>query len=290
MPTILLQMLANYKTANLKEMKNALKEIVQEIALSGLARAGFFKHAAFYGGTALRIFYHLDRFSEDLDFSLINPQLDFSWDKYFPSVEQELAAHGLKFSVSAKKKTASSPIKEASLKGNLRKHIMQVFNLSNPSINPEEVLKIKIELDTNPPPGANFENKLHLLPSPHQVKLYDPPSLFAGKVHAVICRAWKSRIKGRDLYDYVFYLAHKIPLNLPHLRARLEKSGVIDPAATFGQDELKALLNQRFKEIDFAAAKQDVLPFIDHPHAIDLWDAKFFTSITQDLQIAKNNH
>ena len=196
MQTILEQMLEQYKTDTLEEKRNALKEIVQEVALCGLSRAGFFKNVAFYGGTALRIFYGLDRFSEDLDFSLIAPNKDFELQRYFSGLESELASLGLRFIIEEKQKAVDSDIKSAFLKGNTKQHILSIYDIRNININPDENIKIKFEIDTNPPAFATFENKYRLLPTPYQVKLYDVPSLFAGKLHAVICRAWRNRVKG----------------------------------------------------------------------------------------------
>jgi hypothetical protein len=180
-------MLSKYKVNSLDEERNALKEIVQEIALCGLSRAGFFKEAAFYGGTALRIFYGLDRFSEDLDFSLMAPNPDFDLSKYFSALESQMSSVGLNFTVEEKIKSADSNIKSAFLKGNTKEHILSIYrdNGQLKNLNPHEVIKIKFEVDTNPPPYANFENQYRLLPSPYSVKLYDLPSLFAGKIHAV---------------------------------------------------------------------------------------------------------
>lgn len=284
MQTILTQMLAHYTTNTLDEKKNAVKEVVQEIALCGLSRAGFFKQAAFYGGTALRIFYGLDRFSEDLDFSLIAPNSDFELRPYFSGLEKELAAAGLKFSVEEKVKSAQSDIKSAFLKGNTKEHILSIYDEDNTHINPDEIIKIKFEVDIHPPAFATFENKYRLLPSPYSVKLYDMPSLFAGKVHAVICRAWKNRIKGRDLYDYVFYLANQAKINLPHLRARLEDSRVLKESDEFTLETLKAMLTERFATIDYEKAKKDVLPFVKDASKLDLWNKDFFTEITQNIR------
>lgn len=284
MQTVLEQMLGNYKTDTMEEKKNALKEVVQEVALCGLSRAGFFKHAAFYGGTALRIFYGLDRFSEDLDFSLVAPVTDFQLNRYFSGLESELASLGLRFSIEEKQKNADSAIKSAFLKGNTKEHILNIYDVQNIRINPDEVIKIKFEIDTNPPAYAQFENKYRLLPTPYQVKLYDIPSLFAGKLHAVICRAWKSRVKGRDLYDFVFYLAKQAKVNLPHLRARLVDSGAITPDAYFSKDSLLDMLSQRFEAIDFDQAKQDVLPFISDPGKLEQWSRDFFMDITKSLR------
>lgn len=284
MKTVLEQMLENYETRSIEDKKNALKEVVQEAALCGLFRAGFFRMAAFYGGTALRIFYGLDRFSEDLDFSLTAPDADFQLKRYFSGLESELASLGLNFSIEEKQKTADSAVKSAFLKGNTREHILSVYGLQNAGIGATELIKIKFEIDTDPPAFARFENKYRLLPTPYQVKLYDMPSLFAGKIHAVLCRAWKSRVKGRDLYDYVFYLAKKTKVNLPHLKARLVASGVMNESDAFDGEKLISMLNDRFESIDFEQAKQDVLPFIKNASALELWGVEMFRDITKGIE------
>lgn len=287
MKTVLEQMLDTYETRTIEDKKNALKEVVQEAALCGLSRAGFFRTAAFYGGTALRVFYGLDRFSEDLDFSLTEPDADFQLKRYFSCLESELASLGLNFSIEEKQKMADSAVKSAFLKGNTREHILSVYGLQNAGVGATELIKIKFEIDTDPPPYVWFENKYRLLPSPYQVKLYDMPSLFAGKIHAVLCRAWKNRVKGRDLYDYVFYLAKKTKVNLPHLKARLVASGFMNESDAFDREMLISMLNDRFESIDFEQAKQDVLPFVKNASALDLWGAEMFKDITKGIEGAK---
>lgn len=286
MNSILRQMMARYNAKTLEEERNALKEVVQEVALCGLSRAGFFKAAAFYGGTALRIFYGLDRFSEDLDFSLAAPDSNFDLSKYFSVLQNELNSVGLNFTVEEKVKMADSHIKSAFLKGNTKEHILSVYgDTPTTMLHPREVIKIKFEVDTNPPPYATYENKYGLMPSPYNVRLYDLPSLFAGKIHAVVCRAWKNRVKGRDLYDYVFYIARNAGVNLPHLKARLLDSGAIGEDFELTRDSLIGLLDDRFATIDFNAAKEDVLPYIKNKSSLDFWSKDFFTQITQNLNI-----
>ena len=289
MKTVLQQMLANYKTDTFENQQNAFKEIVQEITLCALARTNFFTQAAFYGGTALRIFYGLDRFSEDLDFSLLKPDRKFSLDPYLTAIEKELAAYGLQFSLQEKKKSVPTAIKTAYLKGNAQELLGQFFDQQNLSLGPAGLLKIKLELDTNPPPLATFENKYRLRPSHYQVKLYDAPSLFAGKIGALLCRSWANRIKGRDLYDYTFYLSREIKVNFAHLKARLQHAGKIKDHAKFSLEDLIDLLHQRFNAIDYEAAKNDVRQFMHDTRQLDLWNAEFFTAITNKLQIGEKN-
>ena len=284
MQQVLEQMLRSYEPQTSIDKKNAIKEILQEIVLCGLSRAGFFKHAAFYGGTALRIFYGLDRFSEDLDFSLMAPE-SFDLSEYLPSVEKEIRSYGLNFKAEERQKTVDSAVQSAFLKGNTKEHILLFYaddRLAR-SITPGELIKIKFETDTNPPPFVGFDHKYRLLPSPYEICLYDLPSLFAGKTHAVLCRAWRNRIKGRDLYDYVFYRSMNTPINLKHLEARLRQSGFAETEEPLSTDRLKDLLRSRFSTIDYEQAKQDVLPFIKDPNKLAVWSRDFFDQITENL-------
>lgn len=286
MQQVLSQMLSKYQINNIEDKKNTIKEIVQEIVLCGLSRGGFFKEAAFYGGTALRIFYGLDRFSEDLDFSLITQNPDFDLTKYFPYIENETKSLGLNFNVTEKIKSVDSNIKSAFLKGNTKEHILSVYEDSEDSkfINKEEAIRIKFEVDINPPTGATYETKFGLLPSPYQVRLYDLQSLFAGKIHACLCRNWKSRVKGRDFYDYIFFLSIGARVNLENLKAKLVQSKFINEDYDLTIDNLKTLLNKRFEILDIEQAKQDVLPFIKDKTKLDLWSKEFFIEITKKLQ------
>ena len=286
MNTAIEQMLKNYWIENIYDQKNAMKEIMQEIVLCGLSRAGFFQKAAFYGGTALRIFYGLDRFSEDLDFSLLAADPDFDLAAYFPVLEKEVRAFGLRVTIQEKEKTKESTIRSAFLKGNTKEHLLLFYadeNLAG-SVARSEVIKIKFEVDINPPEYAGFEHKYRLLPTPYEVKLYDMPYLFAGKIHAVLCRAWKSRIKGRDLYDYVFYLSRGSAVNQKHLRARLLQTGFISKDVECTLPELRHMLYERFDTIDFRQAKQDVEPFIRDTASLNMWNADFFKQITAGLR------
>lgn len=280
------QMLQQYEAKSLYDKKNAVKEIMQEIVLCGLSRAGFFREAAFYGGTALRIFYGLDRFSEDLDFSLIEANADFNLAAYFPVLEKEVRSFGLNVTITEKEKTKESNVKSAFLKGNTKEHILLFYaGQTITGIADSELIKIKFEVDINPPQYATFEHRYRLLPAPYEVNLYDAPSLFAGKIHAVLCRAWKSRVKGRDLYDYVFYLARKTPVNLKHLRERLVQSGYISGDIECTLKEIKQMLAERFDVIDYEQAKSDVEPFIHDSGSLKLWSADFFKQITENLTI-----
>ena len=286
MDQIIEQMLKQHDTQTVYDKKNGIKEVVQEIVLCGLSRAGFFKTAAFYGGTALRIFYGLDRFSEDLDFSLKAPDPSFDFSEYLPILEKEIRSYGLNFRIEAKEKSLDSDIKSAFLKGNTKEHMLMFYadeKLAS-SIGLNEPIKVKFKVDTNPPDHATFETKYRLLPIPYEITMYDMPSLFAEKIHAVICRAWKNRVKGRDLYDYVFYLSRGTAVNLAHITARLAQSGYFPVEKQITIEDLKEILRMRFANIDYAQARQDVVPFIKNPGALDVWNTDFFCEITESLK------
>ena len=227
MNNIIEQMLYKYDIKNTNDEINALKEIIQEIVLSGLSRGNFFNEAAFYGGTALRIFYNLDRFSEDLDFALLEPNKDFDISKYFNYIQKELKAYGINLNITTKEKNFDSNITSAFLKGDTLELILKFF----PSEEEHKYnqilknLKIKLKVDINPPMGATYEDKYKLLPSPHQIKLYDKESLFAGKIHAILCRGWNNRVKGRDLYDYIFFTKLTRRIILSCIRLHLPRVG-----------------------------------------------------------------
>lgn len=278
-------MLSKYENKTSTDKKNSLKEVLQEVILCGLSRAGFFKSAAFYGGTALRIFYGLDRFSEDLDFSLKTSDPNFNLAEFFPTLEKEINSLGLNFKVEEKVKSVQSNIKSAFLKGNTKEHLLLVYSDTAiaGSVSSNDLIKIKFEVDATPPDFATFERKYKLLPFPYEVELYDLSSLFAGKIHAVICRSWKNRVKGRDLYDFVFFLTHKAPVNLKHLKARLVQSGYINNNLDMSIYDVKRMLKERFEQIDFQQAKADVEPFIKDSHALDIWSKEFFETITEDF-------
>lgn len=284
MNSVLQIMLSKYKIKNTIDETNAMKEIIQEIVLSGLSRGGFFDEAAFYGGTALRIFYGLNRFSEDLDFALLKPNPNFDLSKYFSFIEKEVQAYGLNLTVSEKIKTKDSNITSAFLKGDTKEHILMFFpNENMQNTTSLKNIKIKFEVDINPPAGAKYEIKYKLLPSPHQVRLYDGSSLFAGKIHAILCRNWQYRTKGRDLYDYVFYISKNAKVNIELVKEKLIDSNVLSRDYEFTIDTLKKLLNNKFEEIDYSDAKDDVIMFIEDKDSLSLWSKDFFEQITKNL-------
>lgn len=233
----------------------------------------------------MRIFYGLDRFSEDLDFSLVTMDAAFDLSSYFPTLEKEVRAFGLNLTVMEKEKTKESNIRSAFLKANTKERLLLFYadEKAAGGVAKNEVVTIKFEIDMNPPAYATFEHQYRLLPAPYEVNMYDMPSLFAGKIHAVVCRTWQSRVKGRDLYDYVFYLSRGTAVNQRHLRERLLQSGYITSDVECSLPEIRQMLYNRFDSIDFSQAKQDAEPFIHDTSVLNIWSADFFKRITDGL-------
>ncbi len=287
MKNVIQQMIARYDCKNNLERKNALKEIIQEIALLGLFRSGFFNYAGFYEGTALRIFYNLPRFSEDLDFSLIKADNDFLLAKHLKSVQNELNFYGFEMDIEEKIKNHDSNIKSAFIKGNTIIHLIKIVESKNKvrGINRNEKIQIKLEIDINPPLYADYDVKYLLNPIPFSVRLFDLPSLFAGKIHALLFRSWGNRVKGRDFYDYVWYLSNYPKINLVHLTERMRQTGDWNIESNIQLSELKEMLHKRFKEVDFEQAKLDIEPFILNRNDLALWNKEFFDSITKSYLV-----
>jgi hypothetical protein len=277
-------MLSVYNCKTTEDYKNALKEIVQEIALLGLYRSGFYNKAAFYGGTALRIFHGSQRFSEDLDFSLVRPDAEFDLSAYTAFVKEELGSFGLNMTVEEKIKQNRSAVKSAFIKGGTQIHLLKITSVKPPvsGVHPDEQTRIKLEVDTNPPGNAGYEIKYRLTPVPYSVRLFDPGSLFAGKIHAILCRGWKSRVKGRDFYDYLWFLSKGTELNIRHLESRMVQSGHLSENEMLDKDKLMEFLQKRFAAVDFGQAGRDVVPFVKDPASLEIWSEEFFTSVSAD--------
>ncbi len=284
----LLQMLKRYELKNVQDYKNAIKEVVQEIALLGLWRAKFFEKAAFYGGTALRILYQLDRFSEDLDFSLLKPDIDFDLSQYEEAIKDELEAFGFIAQVEKKKKSKQSAIDSAFIKINTIQHLFLIGLPKglNKNIHPDELIKIRFEIDTDPPSdGAVTENSLLLLPYPFSIKTFRLEDLFAGKIHAVLCREWKGRVKGRDWYDLIWFISRNVSLNINYLKARLIQSGFWKKNQQLTKDQLIDLFDKKISNLDITSAKNDIINFIKDPSIIDLWSKDLFKTVIRKINI-----
>ena len=286
MNSVIETMLGKYNPKSNEERENAAKEIVQEIALAGLSRGGFFEKAAFYGGTCLRIFYGLNRFSEDLDFALIKKDPDFRLSGYFPALEREFASYGIEIHVEGKKKTAESEVQSAFLKGNTLALMMSFFPKSEDAkkIISNQKMKIKFEVDTDNPGGGNVETKYRFLPAPYEVRVFDEPTLFAGKIHAIICRNYKNHVKGRDYYDYLFYIGKGSRFNLDYLENKLKNTGVMPQGEKLTLEKVKEMLRARFQTVDYGSAKDDVSNFISDKSGLSIWKKELFLGALTDLR------
>lgn len=279
------QMLERYQCQTESDYINALREIMQEIALLGLWRGKFFEHAAFYGGTALRIIYGLERSSEDLDFSLLAPNPQFRLKLFGDALKRELESFGFSVEFSSKEKKLPLNIDSAFLKTNTKLQLISIGlgdELAR-QIHSKRELKIKLEVDIDPPPEFKTESKTLLLPIPHAVRVYTLPNLLAGKLHAVLCRKWLQRSKGRDWYDMVWYAGHYPKVNLKHLEVRMRQSGNYPDETPLTLERLHHFLSKAVAEVDIAAIKQDVMPFIRDQQTLELWSKDFFEKIIKEF-------
>ena len=277
----IVRMLDRYECRNVEDYVRALREILQEVALLGLWRSKFFERAAFYGGTALRILYGMDRFSEDLDFSLLRPLSDFDFSRYVNALEREIRSFGFEVSVTRRDKRAGSPVQSAFLKADTMKHLLTIRRAEEVArqLPRGQVMKINIEVDTDPPPGFATENKFLLHPIPFSVKTFVLPDLFAGKMHAVLCRRWKSRVKGRDWYDLVWYAAYHPQLHLSHLEQRMIQSGHLEEGEHLTREKFFALTLKVIEKVNVEQARKEVEPFVKNPEALEVWSKEFFRDV-----------
>ncbi len=277
--------IADYQPKTAEDYKQALREIMQQLALAGLSRSGFFTKSAFYGGTALRIFYGLNRFSEDLDFSLLQEDEDFNLDNYLKAIEEEFLAQGMKVSVKTKKKSKESDVESAFLKSEtIWSELVLDAVVPQLGLRQNVGIKIKIEIDTKPPLGFETEEKLLLQPYSFYVKVFKIEDLFAGKMHALLFRKWGNNVKGRDWYDMEWYIRKGIHLNLEHFKLRAIDSEDWEKEAMTEQ-EFKELLNHRIENVNFEMAKNDVGRFIPDSKVLDIWTKDYFKDLSKLLKI-----
>jgi len=281
--SIIEQMLQKYNPQSQNELINALKEIFQEVTLLGLYRGDFFKEAVFYGGTSLRILYGLERFSEDLDFSLLQKDPEFVIEKYFPYIEGEFEALGIPVSLTKKIKRGSGNIDSAFLKNDTAIYTLGIEVKGIESIHSGVKLKIKIEVDTNPPLKFQSESKTLLLPITFNVRTMTLPNLYAGKMHALLFRTWKNRVKGRDWFDFEWYVKKGIRLNLEHLRQRMIESGNLKQQP-LNKEKFQDLLNTKIDSLNIEQAINEVSPFVKDQSLFDFWSKDYFKLLASKIE------
>ena len=261
------QMLRQHSPSGEIDKRNAVYEVMQQVILGGLYRGGFFKEAAFYGGTCLRIFHGLRRYSEDLDFSLLQKNPDFRLENYFQAIIDEARLLGRDVSITKKEKKTFGKVESAFLKDNT-----DVYDVE---FQTEKSLKIKIEVDTNPPLQFNTEQKILMQPFSFTTRCFTLPDLYAGKMHALTFRQWKNRIKGRDWYDFEWYVRNRIALDFNHLQVRAKEFNGIE----IDKGQFTELLKKRLAETDITKVKADVLPYVIDKHELDIWSNDYFLQL-----------
>ncbi len=266
------QMMSRYEIRTEDDRRNAIHEVMQEVALAGLYRSGFFGKAAFYGGTCLRIFHSMPRFSEDMDFSLVARTDSFNLEEYFPAIVKEFKSFGREVIIARKEKSTSGNVESAFLKDDT-----EIYNLS---FQTERTIKVKIEVDTNPPLEFHTEQKLLLQPFSFMTRCFVLPDMFAGKMHALLFRNWKTRVKGRDWYDFEWYVRNQIPLGFNHLRVRSRQFNGID----MSKDDFINKLKTRLSSTDIDLVKGDVTPFIRDRKELEIWSNDYFLQLADMIK------
>lgn len=271
--------LISYNPANQLEEEHAIKEILQDIALYGLWRSGFFDFAAFQGGTSLRILHGMTRFSEDLDFILKKPDPNFSWSIFLKRMVTCFEEFGLQSEL-LNKSRMDQRIKKAVIKDN---SISKQLNLSFYRGNPARKQKIKLEIDVAPPANSSFAFTYLDFPLDFEVCHQDLSSNFSLKIHALLCRPF---LKGRDWYDFNWYIKQGIQPNLPHLQSALFQWGPWKGLETKIDSEwLKLILTEKIGQISWHDAATDVERFLtlQEQHGLQLWSSRFFLSKVEQL-------
>jgi predicted nucleotidyltransferase component of viral defense system len=281
MNDLVIERLKIYKTRTPQQEKEALRELIQEITLLGLWRSKFFEHAAFYGGTALRILYNLDRFSEDLDFTAFTSGKNAHLDSYLNAVKTELAAFGFETTVERKPWTTDSTTDSAFIKADTERHLIAVGSKFHAQKG--ELLKIKFEVDMDPAPGFITEARPFFWPQVFSVVTCDLPSLFAGKLHAAFCRKRIKNVKGRDWYDFLWYISRGVQPNYIYLENKLRQSNHWADHDDFTVDAFKIWAKDRLAQFDIEAAKNDVARFISDPRKLDGWNEDVFIAAIDRL-------
>jgi predicted nucleotidyltransferase component of viral defense system len=280
-------MLSKYHCQTPNDYINALREILQEVALLGLWRGKLFEKAAFYGGTALRIIYGLDRFSEDMDFSLLEPLDTFDITGYAAYLQKECEAFGFDVRFEKIEKTLQSQVHSAFLKADTRQQLLIIETAEDiiQSIPKGKLLRIKLEVDTDPPSGFNTETRYVLKPIPFAVRVFMLPDLFAGKMHAILCRRWKNRVKGRDWYDLIWYVGNYPDLRLKHLEQRMVQTEDWPSGSPLTESAFKEILIERINTLDINKIRKEVEPFVRAPENLVIWSREFFLDIASRIRI-----
>jgi len=280
------QMLEKYPLNRLEDYTKALREIIQEIALLGLWRGKFFDKAAFYGGTALKILYGLDRFSEDLDFTLLQPTDDFDLGSFGLSIEKELRGFGFEMHLEQKNRAFKSPVQSAFLKAETFSQmlVIEIGEEILRQVPKGQMIKIKMKVDTNPPLDFSTETKYLLSPIPFPVRVLVLPDLFAGKMHAVLFRRWKNQVKGRTWYDLVWYLANHPELHLAHLEQRMRQTGDWHSEETLNEQAFFQVIYTAIDSLDINKARSEVSQSVKNHEALSVWSKDFFHDIVSRIR------
>jgi predicted nucleotidyltransferase component of viral defense system len=273
-------MVASASATTGSDAKRTVHQVLQQVALAGMYRAGMFEKAVFYGGTCLRVFHGLDRFSEDLDFSLREEDQDFDLSCYKAAIEGEFKSFGCEVTLERRQKPYGSPVESAFLKSDTSLYDLKANLRGN--------IKIKIEVDKRPPLKFRTEAQLCVEPFSFYVPCFVLPDLFAGKMHAALFRKWKNRVKGRDWYDFEWYVRNHTPLDLRHFseRAMQSEAEITEPLT---RERFFAIVFEKIETLDIESVKDDVRPFIANPRTLDIWSKEYFMALAKKIEFSSED-
>lgn len=273
--------LREFDPADASEQENALQEILQCMVLASLSRAGLFTEAIFHGGTCLRILFGIARFSEDLDFLLKKPDPGFRWKKYLDAVRKDAEMEGIRFET-AEKEQAEATVRKAWLKTDSIGTEL-IFTSPFPRMKQRKI-RIKLEVDTNPPEGSGIETHFLSFPATAPVTTQDLPSAFATKSHALLCRNYT---KGRDWYDFLWFANRRIKPRLDVLsNALLQQGQWAGTRVDVDKAWYLAELRNSVAKTDWTRAIEDIRRFITRREQVGLdhWNTEFFLYMVEKME------
>ncbi len=284
MSRILEERLKGYNAETAEGEFDALREILQEVILSGLSDTDFFNLAVFQGGTCLRLIHGLRRFSEDLDFVLLAAQPRFDWSAYEKKINARCNLYGFEPEFLNKENQVNSVKKMLVKQGSLSDLVSFTHTQD-----PRRKIRIRLDIDVNPPSGLSSETSFLDFPLPYRLHIPTINCLFAGKCHALLCRQYT---KGRDLFDFQWFVSKHVEPDLEYLKSTLIQSGPWE-----GNDInvtpswLKLALIERISSLDWNAAKDDIFRFLPEREVetVLLWSRDFFLSRIEKLFTYSSN-
>lgn len=286
------KMIKKYNPSDLEEGKDAMREIVQRVILLSLSNRDFFKIVSFCGDTSLRLLHGLPRVSKNLTFSLMRRDKEFDFAPYEEEILLTLKSFGLH--AESKQLRGEAENRSTFLKTHTLKYLLdiEVPEYLSELVDVSKIIKIIIEIDIDSPTLFQTEKRVLTLPKAFMLTSFDLPTLFASKMHAILCRSWKEQPNGRDWYDMNWYIKNEAKLNFAHLNKRVLQAplGIEKKIAKLGGKELSRnefidLLRERISKLDIAKIKDDAHLSVRDKKETAVWSKDFFTVLIYRIDI-----